>query len=54
MTNVSDSLISIKVSTWASFMYDVDEFDEGQVANGLCWGYFLIQVSDVFSLKSIS
>jgi hypothetical protein len=54
MTNVSDGLISIKAPVWPSFMYDVDEFDEGRVAKGLCRGYFLVRVSVVFSSKSIS
>ena len=54
MTKVNDGQITIKASTWPSFMYDVDEFEEGRVDKGLCRGYFLVRVSSIFASKCMS
>ena len=54
MMKVNNGQITIKASMWPSFMYDVDEFEEGRVDKGLCRGYFLIRVSAIFASKCMS
>jgi hypothetical protein len=49
MTKVNDGQISIKASSWPSFMYDEAEFDGEWVGKGLCRGYFLLRVCIIFS-----
>jgi hypothetical protein len=49
MTKVNGGQISIKASSWPSFMYDEVEFDGERVGKGLCRGYFLLPVRTIFS-----